>query len=590
MIIRELYLKSFGKFSDTKIELEEGFHVFYGENEFGKSTLHAFIRSMLFGLTKGRGRAAKNDLFTKYEPWEQPSYYAGEMTFESGGRRFVISRRFDRYGKRADLVCQTDGEILSVEQGDMDMLLDGMSEAAFENTISIGQTKAETSADLGAELRNYAANYYDSGNSEMDVERALMILKERRKAVENRQKEIRGKKQENREKVEQQAAYISEEIERRQEEERALEQKIEQGRLAEEALRREAARLVPKETRVKRKDGERNERNDREEREQGEKREKSVRIKRKQEAKEAGQRGKIQIWESAWSEAKGKLLPVFGLAVVLLLTLFLRGNLKWVALAVTAILEVLFLWRFVREFCQAAENIRKNPEEDESESMAQSETSEWQENKAGRESGDIVREKLENQRERVRRMLVRRELIREEIAEKQMQYENLCEEAEELMEVGEEYIALDGKARAIQLAEETIRTLSADVRKEFGTSLNETASSILRAVTDGKYERIFIDENTKIYLLEGARKISVEQVSRGTMEQIYFALRMASAELMYEEEFPVILDETFAYYDDTRLENTLRWLAENRRQIILFTCQKREMEMLNRLGIPYHMN
>lgn len=201
MIIRELYLKSFGKFSETKIELEEGFHIFYGENEFGKSTLHAFIRSMLFGLTKGRGRAAKNDLFTKYEPWDQPSYYAGEMTFESGDRTFIISRRFDRYGKSASLVCQTDGEILSVEQGDMDMLLDGMSEAAFENTISIGQTKAETSADLGAELRNYAANYYCSGNSEMDVERALAILKERRKTVENRQKEIRKKKQEKREKL-----------------------------------------------------------------------------------------------------------------------------------------------------------------------------------------------------------------------------------------------------------------------------------------------------------------------------------------------------------------------------------------------------
>ena len=230
MIIRELYLKSFGKFSETKIELEEGFHIFYGENEFGKSTLHAFIRSMLFGLTKGRGRAAKNDLFTKYEPWDQPSYYAGEMTFESGDRTFIISRRFDRYGKSASLVCQTDGEILSVEQGDMDMLLDGMSEAAFENTISIGQTKAETSADLSAELRNYAANYYCSGNSEMDVERALAILKERRKTVENRQKEIRKKKQEKREKVEQQAAYISEEIERKQAEEETYKQKHRTGK------------------------------------------------------------------------------------------------------------------------------------------------------------------------------------------------------------------------------------------------------------------------------------------------------------------------------------------------------------------------
>ena len=557
MIIRELYLKSFGKFSDTKIELEEGFHVFYGENEFGKSTLHAFIRSMLFGLTKGRGRAAKNDLFTKYEPWDQPSYYAGEMTFESGGRRFVISRRFDRYGKQADLVCQTDGEILSVEQGDMDMLLDGMSEAAFDNTISIGQTKAETSAELGAELRNYAANYYSSGNSEMDVERALAILKDRRKTVENRQKEIRQKKQEKREKVEQQAAYIGEEIERWQEEERQLEKKIEQGKLAEEMLRKEAGRIMTKETRAEEKERE-----------------------------GAGQRGEPQIWKHAWNEAKIRLLPVFVATVLLITALFLKGSWKWLLLAGAVILEIVFLWRFVRRFCQAAEEIRQNPEEDEP--MEQMEVHESQEEKADRKRGQIVCEKLENQREALRRMRVRRELLREEIAEKQMQYENLCEEGEELMEVGEEYAALDGKARAIQLAQETIRMLSADVRKEFGTSLNETASAILCAVTNGKYERIFIDENTKIYLLEGAKKISVEQVSRGTMEQIYFALRMASAELMYEEEFPVILDETFAYYDDIRLENTLRWLAENRRQIILFTCQKREMEILKRLGIPYH--
>lgn len=570
MIIRELYLKSFGKFSDTKIELEEGFHVFCGENEFGKSTLHAFIRSMLFGLTKGRGRAAKNDLFTKYEPWDQPSYYAGEMAFESGGRRFVISRRFDRYGKHADLVCQTDGEILSVEQGDMDMLLEGMSEAAFENTISIGQTKAETSADLGAELRNYAANYYDSGNSEMDVERTLAILKERQKTVENRQKEIRQKKQEKREKVEQQASYISEEMERRQEEERELEKKIEQGRLAEEALRREAARIAANVTRTERTE-----------------REAGIR-KNQAEVEKEGVRQSGQIWGNAWSEAKIKLLPAFILAMLVFLTLFFKGSFKWIILTAAVTLEVICLWRFVHGFRQAAEKFRQELEENEI--LEQSGTSEWQENRAFQKSDERLSEKLENQRELVRRMVVRRELLREEIAEKQMQYENLCEEAEELMEVGEEYTALEAKARAIKLAEETIRTLSADVQKEFGTRLNETASSILSAVTNGKYERIFIDATTKIYLLEGARKISVEQVSRGTMEQIYFALRMAAAELMYEEEFPVILDETFAYYDDTRLENTLRWLAKNRRQIILFTCQKREIEILKRLGIPYQMN
>lgn len=512
MIIRELYLKSFGKFSETKIELEEGFHIFYGENEFGKSTLHAFIRSMLFGLTKGRGRAAKNDLFTKYEPWDQPSYYAGEMTFESGDRTFIISRRFDRYGKSASLVCQTDGEILSVEQGDMDMLLDGMSEAAFENTISIGQTKAETSADLSAELRNYAANYYCSGNSEMDVERALAILKERRKTVENRQKEIRKKKQEKREKVEQQAAYISEEIERKQAEEEQISKNIEQGKQEEKRI---------------------------------------VRTPEEEQSTEK---------QNVWDAVKIKLLPVVFLAVVAGISLLFQGILKWSVLSGAIILEIVFLWKLMEAFRQAEEKVQQETEE----------------SREAEKREISLEHEQERHREALRRMVVRRELLREEIAEKQMQYENLCEQGEELMEVSEEYVVLEEKGRAIQLAEDTIRHLSTDVRKEFGTRLNEVSSEILCAITDGKYDRIFIDENTNIYLLQGAQKISVGQVSRGTMEQIYFALRMASAELMYEEEFPVILDETFAYYDERRLENTLRWLAEKQEtDYLIYLSEKR---------------
>ena len=47
------------------------------------------------------------------------------------------------------------------------------------------------------------------------------------------------------------------------------------------------------------------------------------------------------------------------------------------------------------------------------------------------------------------------------------------------------------------------------------------------------------------------------------------------------------LDESFAFYDEKRLKETLKWLAENRTQMLLFTCQKREEEALKELGIPY---
>lgn len=123
MVIRELYIKNFGKFTERHFYLKDGVQVISGENEFGKSTIHAFIRAMLFGLERGRGRAAAKDTFTRYEPWENPGYYAGVMRFTCGGRNFRLERNFARSVQRASLVCEDDGEELSLEHGDLDMLL-----------------------------------------------------------------------------------------------------------------------------------------------------------------------------------------------------------------------------------------------------------------------------------------------------------------------------------------------------------------------------------------------------------------------------------------------------------------------------------
>ena len=64
MELRELDIKNFGKISDTKIPFEDGINLIYGENESGKSTLHTFIKGMLFGIERGRGRAAAKDTFS----------------------------------------------------------------------------------------------------------------------------------------------------------------------------------------------------------------------------------------------------------------------------------------------------------------------------------------------------------------------------------------------------------------------------------------------------------------------------------------------------------------------------------------------
>ena len=51
MIIRKLNIKNFGKVHDKTLEFSPGINVLYGENESGKTTIHTFIKSMLFGLT-----------------------------------------------------------------------------------------------------------------------------------------------------------------------------------------------------------------------------------------------------------------------------------------------------------------------------------------------------------------------------------------------------------------------------------------------------------------------------------------------------------------------------------------------------------
>ena len=53
---------------------------------------------------------------------------------------------------------------------------------------------------------------------------------------------------------------------------------------------------------------------------------------------------------------------------------------------------------------------------------------------------------------------------------------------------------------------------------------------------------------------------------------------------------PVILDETFAFFDDDRLKNILEFLNNEceGKQVIIFTCSKREIEALDRLKIDYN--
>lgn len=99
MEFRELKITDFGKFHQKNISLKEGINLIYGENEAGKSTLHGFLRGMLFGIDKPRGRASKEDIYTRFQPWENPSLYRGSLDFSVEGKNYRIIRNFDKNNK-----------------------------------------------------------------------------------------------------------------------------------------------------------------------------------------------------------------------------------------------------------------------------------------------------------------------------------------------------------------------------------------------------------------------------------------------------------------------------------------------------------
>ena len=66
----------------------------------------------------------------------------------------------------------------------LDQLRCGLTETAYNNTISIGQLKCATDGGMVAELRNYIANLNTSGSIALNITKASAYLKNQRRELE----------------------------------------------------------------------------------------------------------------------------------------------------------------------------------------------------------------------------------------------------------------------------------------------------------------------------------------------------------------------------------------------------------------------
>lgn len=609
MKLLELHIDGFGKFHDRTISFHNGINVIYGKNEAGKSTLHTFIRGMLFGIERGRGRAAKNDTYSKFEPWENSGTYEGWLRLEKDGTVYRIERRFRKDDKSLRVINETKGVEEEPTKAFMEQLLGGLNETAYNNTISIGQLKSATEESMVGELKNYIANMNTTGNMALNITKATSFLRSQKRTLEaglvpdasveytallaeirSVDAEISSPEFEN-----QLASYQSMRtqvrgvIETTQAEKDALNDKISRGRQVLETAGFDGLPAVN--------------------------------------ACISECDGLYQNYQAASAECAKKYRVVLSVLALLLAAAGIGASLLFslssafyvplpysvfpavfgvLAAAVSAVLflkgrkqkkkfedcrgklgaclkthlgddsiskEALDAFhgrmaeysRLCMMVAQAEETVKKYMEDINSLQEKQNGFSEMIE-KQQRTQWELEKklEHLNNCKNRARalkRVLAENDRIREELA-------------------------------AIDLAIETMTDLSSSIRDSFGLYLNKEASQLVSGITGGIYNSMSIDENLGVFLNTKTKLVPIENVSSGTMDQVYLALRLAAAKLLQEDggQMPLIFDDSFTQYDDDRLKTALYWLSKAYGgQMIFFTCHKREAQMLRAGQIPFHL-
>lgn len=608
MRLLELHIDGFGKFHDRTISFNDGINIIYGKNEAGKSTLHTFIRGMLFGIERGRGRAAKNDLYTKYEPWENSGTYEGWLRLEKDGTIYRIERRFRKENKSLKIINETKGLEEEATPAFVSSLLDGLTETMYNNTISIGQLKSATEDGMVTELKNYIANMNTTGNISLNITKATAFLRNQKRALEaglipeasreftallaeirNVEAEIAGPEYEN-----QLAAYqnmrtqVKGLIDNTQTQKKDLDEKLANGkkvlsdngftdRASVDAMSSDAERLYSEYNTLN-----------------GECNKKSRKV----------------------LSGLTAVLGVAGLGAAATLGYFnLTAYLPVCGAAATAAVIFFIISLFIlqkdKEYHRLFDNTSSELGALLARHLGDSAVSEDAMNAFRARMGEFSKlcdmvtqseaeirkfledlSNLQTKQAGCSEMIEKQQRTQWELEKKLEHLSNCKNKAKALKRTLAENDRIHDEIVAIDLAQETMADLSSSIRDSFGLYLNKEASQYITGITGGIYDSMSIDENLNVFLNTKTKLVPLENVSSGTMDQVYLALRLAAAKLLQGSGsgFPLIFDDSFTQYDDERLKTALEWLASAYGgQIIIFTCHRREAQMLRARQVEFQL-
>lgn len=198
-------------------------------------------------------------------------------------------------------------------------------------------------------------------------------------------------------------------------------------------------------------------------------------------------------------------------------------------------------------------------------------------------------DKLEIQQKNLKEELVASQT---RVSDSNVEYSEIVSLDEELENSKKYLYDLIQKQKVLQLTVRTMQEAVLEVSKSANKILEKTISEKLGKITSNHYTKIRVKPDLTIQIYSNEKNDWVDpikELSRGTIDQIYFLVRLGFLKLITENKnVPIILDDPFVTSDANRKESLREIVTEiaKQHQVILFTNDYDYTEWGNTIILP----
>ena len=634
MKINKIKINSFGKLRNKEIEFKNGINILYGENESGKSTIMNFIKNTLYGISKNKKGKEISD-YDKYKPWGKEEF-SGKLEYTlDNNEKYEIYRDFNKknpkiYNENSEDISKEfninkkTGNEFFYEQTKVD-------EELFLSTVGMLQSEIKLEKNNQNILVQKLANLASTGDDNVSYKRAIERINRRQldeigtdrskeKPINLLKKQIQDLEI-NKINLEQ---YQNKKYEIEENEKKLLNDlnnlENENNYYNEIKLLIENKKIEKEKINIKENINKENNEKINLLKKEIEEKNKKINI----------EKNKNNLKSKNKINKKIKIYFLFLIIINIILLFILKNKFKYIILISIPIYLIISL--IIKN--KTNKKIRNNINQEINEKINEIKIKENEINLI-----KINNEKLENEIKKLNNefnlknnlelekiKIKYKNLINENKMSEKNNYENinlklgliqskindtqieihklklekesveprldkLAQIEEQLNNNYEKLNNLnnlnDSMEYAKNILEKSFEKMKNSVTPKFTNNLSETISQIF----NNKYSKVkFNEENGLIVELENGDYVPADRLSIGTIDQLYLSLRISMIDELSEEKLPLFLDESFAYYDNNRLENALKYITNNleSRQTLIFTCANREKEILDKMGITYN--